>query len=249
MGKEVAMNILKSEKLKIKNSRMLLISIVIAILCGVFALFFGGTLNILHQSIYWWMGVFLVALLQIVAYRNLSIEKKATDFFNIKTAPQNRGKIYIAKIILNLYYGFLGTITMGFITSFFKWSMPHNGLINSNLSIVLGMSVIYITNIWIVPLFFIISKKINSIILILLNFLLSFFIAPFVAGSKLFILLPHCYAFKPAKVFFSIKEAGDILTRPIILMDKIEMIIAIMLSLMLFVLFSFLLYRRENKNA
>lgn len=243
------MNILKSEKLKIKNSGMFLSSIIIAVLCGAFALFFGGTFNILHQSIYWWMGVFLMALLQIIAYRNLSIEKKANDFFNLKTSTQNTGKIYISKIAWTLYYGFLGTVIMSFIIMFFKWSMPHNGIISSNLSIVLGLSVICLANIWIVPIFFLISKKVAPIILILLNFLLSFLVAPFVAGTPFFFCLPHSYAFKPVKVFFSIKEAGDILSRPIVLIDRIEMMIALALSIMLFLLFSFLLYRRENKNA
>lgn len=243
------MNIFKAEKLKIKNGRMLTYSFVLPMLCGVFALFFGGTWNILHQSIYWWMGVFLPALLQIIAYRNLSIEKRAGDFFHLKTSAGNIGEIYLAKTIWSLYYGFLGTLWMLLIIFFFHWSMPHNGLIKDPLQIVSGMWTVYATSLWTVPVFFLLSQKFKPMLLILLQFLISFLAAPFAAGSKFFLLLPHTYPFKPAKVFFSIKEAGDLLQRPVIRTDYAEMWVVIASSLLLFVVLSFILYKRGRKNV
>lgn len=243
------MKVLRAEKLKIKNSRMRLYSIAVPVLCGSFSLFFGGSRNILHQSIYWWAGVFLPALLQIIAYRNISIEKKSNDFFHLKTSAVHRGRVYLAKIFWTLYYGFSGNAWMILLILFFKWSMPHSGSINNSLQIVCGTLTVYLASLWVLPLFFLLSGKMKPLLLILFHFLISFLISPFVAGSKFFLFLPHSYAFKPAKFFFSVKESGDILNRALMKTDRAEMILALSFSSILFLIFSFLLYRRESRHA
>lgn len=243
------MKVFRAEKLKIKNSRMRLYSMAIPVLCGGFSLLFGGSRNILHQSIYWWAGVFLPALLQILAYRNISVEKKSNDFFHLKTSAVNTGRVYLAKIFWTLYYGFAGSAWMILLILFFKWSMPHSGSINSSMQIVSGTLTVYLASLWILPLFFLLSEKMKPLLLILFHFLISFLISPFVAKSKFFLFLPHCYAFKPAKLFFLVKESGDILNRPVMKTDRAEMTLALSLSLILFLIFSFLLYRRESENV
>lgn len=241
------MNILKSEKLKLKNSGMLLLCILIPVICGAFSVFFGGTYNATMQTIYWWMGTFLYFLLQFLAYTTLNLEKKAGNNFNIDSINRQKSKIYMSKIFWTLFYGVIGSIFMAFIVFFLKWSMPVNPLINDTKKIIIGLTLIFINSIWIVPLFMLFFKKVNGLLIILLNFIISLLISPFVAGSKLFFILPYTYPYKVAKYFFNIREAGDVLTRQITLIDKMELIIATFLSLGLFIVLSMTLSRR-NKN-
>lgn len=241
------MNILKSEKLKLKNSGMLLLCILIPVICGAFSVFFGGTYNATMQTIYWWMGTFLYFMLQFLAYTTLNLEKKAGNNFNIDSINQQKSKIYMSKIFWTLFYGVIGSIFMAFIVFFLKWSMPVNPLINDTKKIIIGLTLIFINSIWIVPLFMLFFKKVNGLLIILLNFIISLLISPFVAGSKLFFILPYTYPYKVAKYFFNIREAGDVLTRQITLIDKMELIIATFLSLGLFIVLSMTLSRR-NKN-
>lgn len=241
------MNILKSEKLKLKNSGMLLLCILIPVICGAFSVFFGGTYNATMQTIYWWMGTFLYFMLQFLAYTTLNLEKKAGNNFNIDSINRQKSKIYMSKIFWTLFYGVIGSIFMAFIVFFLKWSMPVNPLINDTKKIIIGLTLIFINSIWIVPLFMLFFKKVNGLLIILLNFIISLLISPFVAGSKLFFILPYTYPYKVAKYFFNIREAGDVLTRQITLIDKMELIIATFLSLGLFIVLSMTLSRR-NKN-
>lgn len=241
------MNILKSEKLKLKNSGVLLLYILIPVICGAFSVFFGGTYNATMQTIYWWMGSFLYFMLQFLAYITLNLEKKASNNFNIDSVNKQKSKIYMSKIFWILFYGFIGNIFMILIVFLLKRSMPVNPLINDPKKIIIGLAVILINSIWIVPLFMLLFRKAGGLLIILVNFIISLLISPFVAGSKLFFILPYTYPYKVAKYFFNIKEAGDVLTRQITLIDKMELIIATFLSLGLFIVLSMTLSRR-NKN-
>lgn len=241
------MNVLKSEKLKLKKSGVLLLCILTPVICGVFSVFFGGTYNATMQTIYWWMGSFLYFLLQFLAYTTLNLEKKAGNNFNVDSVNQQKSKIYMSKIFWVLFYGFIGSIFMTFIVLLFKWSMPVNPLINDIKKIIIGLAVMLLNSIWIVPLFMLFVNKVNGLLAILVNFIISLLISPFVAGSKLFFVLPYTYPYKAAKYFFNIREAGDVLTRQITLIDKMELIIATFLSLGLFIVLSMTLSRR-NKN-
>ncbi|MGP1440546.1 MAG: hypothetical protein ACTTJ3_07400 [Treponema sp.] len=241
------MNVLKSEKLKLKKSGVLLLCILTPVICGVFSAFFGGTYNATMQTIYWWMGSFLYFLLQFLAYTTLNLEKKAGNNFNVDSVNQQKSKIYMSKIFWVLFYGFIGSIFMTFIVLLFKWSMPVNPLINDRKKIIIGLAVMLLNSIWIVPLFMLFFNKVNGLLAILVNFIISLLISPFVAGSKLFFILPYTYPYKVAKYFFNIREAGDVLTRQITLIDKMELIIATFLSLGLFIVLSMILSRR-NKN-
>lgn len=241
------MNVLKSEKLKLKKSGVLLLCILTPVICGVFSVFFGGTYNATMQTIYWWMGSFLYFLLQFLAYTTLNLEKKAGNNFNVDSVNQQKSKIYMSKIFWVLFYGFIGSIFMTFIVLLFKWSMPVNPLINDIKKIIIGLAVMLLNSIWIVPLFMLFFNKVNGLLAILVNFIISLLISPFVAGSKLFFVLPYTYPYKVAKYFFNIREAGDVLTRQITLIDKMELIIATFLSLGLFIVLSMTLSRR-NKN-
>lgn len=241
------MNVLKSEKLKLKKSGVLLLCILTPVICGVFSVFFGGTYNATMQTIYWWMGSFLYFLLQFLAYTTLNLEKKAGNNFNVDSVNQQKSKIYMSKIFWVLFYGFIGSIFMTFIVLLFKWSMPVNPLINDIKKIIIGLALMLLNSIWIVPLFMLFFNKVNGLLAILVNFIISLLISPFVAGSKLFFVLPYTYPYKVAKYFFNIREAGDVLTRQITLIDKMELIIATFLSLGLFIVLSMTLSRR-NKN-
>lgn len=241
------MNVLKSEKLKLKKSGVLLLCILTPVICGVFSVFFGGTYNATMQTIYWWMGSFLYFMLQFLAYITLNLEKKASNNFNIDSVNKQKSKIYMSKIFWILFYGFIGNIFMILIVFLLKRSMPVNPLINDPKKIIIGLAVILINSIWIVPLFMLLFRKAGGLLIILVNFIISLLISPFVAGSKLFFILPYTYPYKVAKYFFNIKEAGDVLTRQITLIDKMELIIATFLSLGLFIVLSMTLSRR-NKN-
>lgn len=242
------MNFFKAEKLKLKNSGVLLLCILSPIICGMFSLFFGGTYNATMQTIYWWMGSFLYILLQFLAYTTLNIEKKAGNNFNIDSINQKKYMIYISKIFWVLFYGFIGSIFMTFIVLLLKWSMPVNPLINDIKKIIIGLTVIFLNSIWIVPSYMLFFNKVNGLLVLLVNFIISLLISPFVAGTKLFFIFPYTYTYKGAKYFFNIKEAGDILTRQTTLIDMLELIIATFLSVTLFIVLCITLFRRNQND-
>ena len=240
------MNVLKSEKLKLKNSKVLAMGILVPIICGVFSVLFGGTYNAVIQTIYWWTGSFLYFLLQSVAYIDLSLENKI-NCFNIKSINLQKSKIYISKIFWVIYYGLIGNFILLSVILFFGWSMPTATPMGNTKSIA-GIFVIFINCLWIIPFFILLQEKINGLLLMLLNFIISFVIAPFAAGSKFFFLLPYTYAYKAAKFFFKIKEAGDPLSSKITEIDSLELGIGTFLSISLFMVLSFMLCRRERND-
>lgn len=240
------MNILKSEKLKLKNSKILIFCIIIPIICGLFSIFFGGTYNAINQTIYWWMSCFSLFLMQLIINLNLIIEKKANNYFNIKSTNIKKSKIILNKILLTIYYTFISNIIILTILFLFLWSMPENKMINNQFIIIKGILFIFLNNLWIIPFFILLQKKINKIMIIISNFIISLIIAPFIASSNFFILFPYSYSYKVGKYFFYIKESGDILNRQITIIDKIELNISTLLSLIIFLTLTYILYKKNN---
>lgn len=239
------MNIFKAEKIKLKNSKVLLSSIWIPVVCGLFSLFFGGTYNVIAQTIYWWLGSFLLFLLQLFVYINLTLEKKANNNFNIESIHIKKSKIYISKILLTTYYGAISNVVLLLVIFFFRWSMPRNPFFDSTVKMIVGICMILLTSIWIIPLFILLARKVSGIVVILLNFIVSLLVIPFVASSRFYFFIPYTYPYKVGKNFFYIKESGDIMRQPLMSVDKLELSIVIVLSFVLYIVLSIAVCRQD----
>lgn len=242
------MNVLKSEKLKLKKSGVLSISIFTPFICALFSTLFGGSYNASFQTIYWWMGVFLYLLFELIIYRNFMLEEKASKFFNLKSTNFKQNRIYLCKQVWTIYYGFIATLVMIGVLFFIRWSMPTNEIFNNSFNIILGLILIFISAVWMIPAFILLSNRINGLLFILFNFIITLLVAPFVAISKLFFLFPYTYPYKIAKYFFRIKEAGDVLNSAITNQDRIELAIGLLLSLALFFMLNVIILRRKENG-
>lgn len=237
--------IFKSEWLKQRKSA----SKKFLIIAPSFSIFLAVLLvgpNIVESfSIYWWEAVFLYTLIGLLFLYDYKAEEAAGHFQNI-CSRNDTIKIYIVKILLKLKdllvsnVCFLGILS---ITSYFLYSDLVSLHIISDLVCLLLMSV---TSIWLLPVLYLFSKWINPYILVSINSLICFLVAPFIAQSNLWYFFPFTYHYNIAHSLIYLKPSGALeLSKHV--SDVKVVVFAVVLSLLLFIVSLLILnWRLDN---
>lgn len=235
---------IKSEMLKTKKSKLFLYSILIPFICGLFSVFFGGTFNALQQSIYWWTSFFLPINLEVLVFLDLKLDEEANRYFNINILKSDMNKVLFAKILVVIIYGVISNLFMTLLVCLFKWSMPSNGLSYEYFYIINGMQLLFLTQVWVIPLTYYLLNKMNGMFLISISGIIFFIVAPFLSATKYYFCILTSFSYKVMKYIFMIKESGDILNK-VTKISSTMFYSSIIISFLLFIILLEIVLRRN----
>lgn len=225
--------IFKSEWLKQRKNTSKKFLIIAPGLSILIAILLVGPSIIESFSIYWWEAVFLYTLIGLLFLYDYKAEEAAGNFQNIYFRNDSV-KIYIVKILLKLKDLLISNVwflaILLFTSNFLYADLISLNIIGDLICLVL----ISITSIWVLPLLYLFSKWINPYILVSINSLICFLVAPFIAQSSFWFFLPFTYHYKIAYSLMYIKPSGDLdLTNHVT--DVKMVVFAVFLSLILFI--------------
>ena len=239
-------NIFKSEWLKQKSSSDKKLLIFIPFLAIFIAFILAGPINLESFSIYWWEGGFLFTLLGLLFLADYSMEERAGAFQNI-SLNRHTFTIYLVKIVLKLKDILISTIIFTLI--FYSISFLFSGVMSVDIGKdFVCLLLIGISSAWVLPLLYFLSKWINPYFLLATNALVCLLVAPLIAQTTIWFVFPYAYHYKIGYAFLHLKPSGDLdVTASGI--DMMTILIAITLSILVFVCFiSLLKWRITNEQ-
>ena len=170
--------IFKSEWLKQRKNTSKKFLIIAPGLSILIAVLLVGPSILESFSIYWWEAVFLYTLIGLLFLYDYKAEEAAGNFQNIYFRNDSI-KIYIVKILLKLKDLLISNVwflaILLFTSNFLYGDLISLNIIGDLICLVL----ISITSIWVLPLLYLFSKRINPYILVSINSLICFLVAPF----------------------------------------------------------------------
>ena len=202
--------IFKSEWLKQRKNTSKKFLIIAPGLSILIAVLLVGPSILESFSIYWWEAVFLYTLIGLLFLYDYKAEEAAGNFQNIYFRNDSI-KIYIVKILLKLKDLLISNVWFLAILLF-----TSNFLYGDLISL------------------YLFSKRINPYILVSINSLICFLVAPFIAQSSFWFFFPFTYHYKIAYSLMYIKPSGDLdLTNHVT--DVKMVVFTVFLSLILFI--------------
>lgn len=232
------LNILKSEFLKTKHSGSLRDAIIIPIFTTVLSLVIGGPEIFTQFTIYWWETLFLFLLVGVLFLNDQKSEQRAGDFQNIEVTDKSFN-IYIAKIVLNILFIIMASFFFVIANLCLKMIFPSIIKIDVQLLVITCLGIV-ISMLWNIPLIYIVGRKANNYVVIVINIFLCFLIAPFIANSSFWELFPYTYHYHIAEKLYGIKPSGEQLAK-FAYTNINSYVLPLFLSLLLFLFFIILL--------
>lgn len=238
-------NLYLSERLKRKGWSYKGLALVLPFLSVFIAFLLAGPYILESFALYWWEGLFLFTLISLLFLQDWKKEEEAGNFQNIRLAGKT-GKIALAKVlllagelvmaipVLLLCLGICAWLFSGLVVIDFL----RDGLI---------LFLMVIISLWNIPLLYLLVKKVNAYLLVILNILACFLLAPFVAQLSFWWLFPFTYHYKIGEILLALKPSGNLIEGSLPF-DGSGLVLTIILSLSLFFLLLFLLVRREEKR-
>lgn len=237
--------VLLSERLKRKGWSYKGLALVLPFIAISIAFLLGGPFILESFSLYWWECLFLFALMSLLFLQDRKVEEEAGNFQNIR---HNRmaGKIVLAKVFLLAGELVLAIPVLLVCLAFCAWLF--SGLVVIDFlrdgTVLLLMILVAL---WDVPLLYLLAERINTYLLVVMNVVTCFLLAPFLAQTSVWWLLPFTYHYKIGEVLLSLKPSGNLIEgQPPF--DGGRLVLAIALSVSLFFILLALLYRKEEKR-
>ena len=232
MGVTDMQKIFYSELLKLRHLGTTKFLIIIPFLTVLIAFLMGGLQIFVPFSVYWWEAIV-----------DRRLEGQAGHFQNV-TNGSFAWKISLMKMVL---IGMRTLISSLFLLVFLSLvAFIYAGFIPINIpKTAISLILIWMTTLWNIPFLYLMSKYMSHFILLALNTLICLLIAPFIAQSPLWFVLPYTYHYKIAQFILNLKPSGDIIVNQnqySILQVFFTMILTIAVTSLL----SYVLQRRES---
>ena len=109
----------------------------------------------------------------------------------------------------------------------------------------ISLILIWMTTLWNIPFLYLMSKYISHFILLALHTLICLLIAPFIAQSPLWFVLPYTYHYKIAQFILNLKPSGDIIVNQN-QYSILQVLLTMILSIAVASLLSYVLQRRQS---
>lgn len=201
-------NIIKSEKIKMKRSNKIIVSLPIITLF--FSLIFGGFGRVASFSIFWWESLFCGILTLSMIFFDYIREETAGEGINVMINKTISCKIFMAKTT-NIIFCLLAS---AILFSLFIYCISLISIRVYSIKRLLIGNVLLIINIsFIVPIYLYLCDYINIWILMMGNTLVYLFIFPLVAMTKVYYVIPFTYHFKIGEWIFNISPKGEEIDR------------------------------------
>lgn len=232
-----------SELLKLRHLGSNRFLIIIPFLTVLIAFLMGGLQIFVPFSVYWWEAIFLYLVNGLLFIVDRRLEDQAGYFQNV-TNKHFTWKITLMKMVL---IGMRTLISSLFLLAFlYLVAFIYTDIIPINITKTsTSLILIWMTTLWNIPFLYLMSKYMSHFILLALNTLVCLLIAPFIAQSPLWFVLPYTYHYKIAQFLLNLKPSGDIITNQN-QTSILQMSLIIILSMIMTLLLSYALKRRES---
>lgn len=242
MGVSDMQKIFYSELLKLRHLGTTKFLIIIPFLTVLIAFLMGGLQIFVPFSVYWWEAIFLYLVNGLLFIVDRRLEDQAGHFQNV-TNRDFTWKISLIKMVL---IGMRTLIASLFLLAFLSLvAFIYTGFIPINIpKTAISLILIWMTTLWNIPLLYLMSKYMSQFILLALNTLVCLLIAPFIAQSPLWFVFPYTYHYKIAQFLLNLKPSGDIIVNTNHT-SILQVILTMMLSIVVTLLLSFSLQRRQ----
>lgn len=232
-----------SELLKLRHLGSNRFLIIIPFLTVLIAFLMGGLQIFVPFSVYWWEAIFLYLVNGLLFIVDRRLEDPAGYFQNI-TNKHFTWKITLMKMVL---IGMRTLISSLFLLAFlYLVAFIYTDIIPINITKTsTSLILIWMTTLWNIPFLYLMSKYMSHFILLALNTLVCLLIAPFIAQSPLWFVLPYTYHYKIAQFLLNLKPSGDVITNQN-QTSILQVSLIIILSMIMTLLLSYVLKRRES---
>ena len=231
-----------SELLKLRHLGTTKFLIIIPFLSVLIAFLMGGLQIFVPFSIYWWEAIFLYLVIGLLFIVDRRLESQAGQYQNIMN-KHFTWKISLMKMVL---IGMRTLISSLFLLAFiYLVAFIYTGIIPINISkTAISLILIWTTTLWNIPFLYMLSKYMGHFILLALNTFVCLLIAPFIAQTPLWFVLPYTYHYKIAQFLLDLKPSGDIIVNTNHT-SIFQVLLTMMLSIVVTLLLSFSLQRRQ----
>ncbi|MEX2784357.1 lantibiotic ABC transporter permease [Streptococcus sp. H49] len=201
--------IFSSEAIKLKHSGTMRLVLLIPLITIFIAFLIGGVQIFSSFSIYWWEAGFLFLLISLLFLYDFNAEERAGNFqnINISLLSWNIRVVKIVLLFVRLIFSSLILLILMYIVS-----KIYQGVIDIDfLKISIALFFILTSVTWDIPLLYILSKWINSYVLLATNTLLCLLVAPIFAKTSFWFIFPYSYHYRVAETLLQIKPSGDMM--------------------------------------
>lgn len=234
-----------SERLKRKGWGYKGLALVLPFITVSIAFLLGGPFILESFSLYWWECLFLFALMSLLFLQDRKVEEEAGHFQNIRQSGM-AGKIALAKVFLLAGELVLAIPVLLVCLAFCAWLF--SGLVVIDFlrdgAVLLLMILVAL---WNVPLLYLLAGRVNTYLLVVVNVVTCFLLAPFLVQLPVWWLLPFTYHYKIGEILLALRPSGNLI-EGLLPFDGGSLVLAIVLSFSLFFLLLALLYRKEEKR-
>ncbi|MDR1605795.1 MAG: lantibiotic ABC transporter permease [Streptococcaceae bacterium] len=236
-------NILKSEYIKVRGFNRIRMVIVLPIVTVFIALVMSSPTILVSFSLYWWEAMFLFLLMSLLFLFDFNSELRAGKFQNIDI-KKYRMKIQVSKILWMLLQSLLASIILIVVLWLVSLIFPEIVVINF-AKLALTLLLMLFAVLWNLPVLYFLSRWVSPYVLLAGNVLISLLVAPLVAQTNFWFVLPWTYQYIIGKNVMQIKPSGDVISG-VVTPNITNIVIAIGLSVVLSIMFSYLQKRGEN---
>ena len=223
--------IFSSEALKLKHSGTKRLLLLIPLVTIFIAFLVGGIQIFSSFSIYWWEAGFLFLLISLLFLYDFNAEEKAGNFqnVNISSLSWNIRLVKIFLLFIRLVLSILILLMLMYVVSKIYQGIIVIDFFKTSVTLI----AVLVSVIWNIPLLYILSKWINSYVLLAANTFLCLLVAPIFAKTSFWFIFPYSYHYKVVETILQIKPSGDMMVS-ISNNNIIGIILPIFLSLVLF---------------
>lgn len=223
---------LKSEHLKYKRTFCKKLVIIAPVTVALLAFLMGGFYWYQSLLLYWWYAFILSGALALICSLANHREGGKAKYAHIFSQPINIKRFWISKNLMVMYLFGLMQIMLLLLGNIPYVISPST--VQFHLGVLfLGVCMIFITEIWQIPLCMFLSKKFGLYVAIIVNVLLGL-ISPIIFKSSIISwIVPYCWAAKALQYSLGIKVSGDLMEFPGI-KHIVNVVILCMLSIVLF---------------
>lgn len=229
------MNYLKSEHLKFKRTISNKLLFIIPFITAIFAWIVGGFFGFQYTTIYWWYAFLLPGAIAILCSLSHRKEDSAGKYYSVFSMPLNLSKFEMAKGVILIEKLLVAGIFLALLISISNIISPVTAVYSVPQSMV-GSIAIVLASVWQIPLCLYLTRKTGLFVPIILNTILGIFLPILLGNTAIWWLVPYCWAAKLAEPLMGIELNGTFAGNPRL---SIIVFISIVLSIFLFVIFSF----------
>lgn len=202
------MQYLKAENLKYKHTAMNKLLVTAPFVTAIFCFLAGGVAIFQSSGIYWWYMFVLQGLISVMCFLSVRVESTAGQNEIIYSLPVRLKKIKIMKNVILVKKLFIANLVLAVLLSVLPLLLFPDYIKYTIGELLLGVTMIVLTSMWQIPFCFILMRKMNVFIPIIVNTLLGIFTIVLIGNTSFWYLWPYCWTAKEMEAFLKINMNG-----------------------------------------